>query len=73
MIIAHSARSFKVPLRVGIDGFMLTHGKQVKRVSFLLRALKTFPAVGLRVIGKVSFSVISGYLLTFIDVKYQIK
>ena len=43
---------------------MLTHGKEVRRVSFLLTALKAFPAVGLRVVGKVSFSVRTGYFLT---------
>ena len=53
--------------------FMLTHGKEVRRVSFLLTALKAFPAAGLRVVGKVSFSVRTGYFLTFIDVKYSIK
>ena len=52
--------------------FMLTHGKEVRRVSFLLTALKAFPAVDLRVVGKVSFSVRIGYFLTFIDVKYSI-
>lgn len=56
----------------GLDVFMLTHGKQVRRVSFLLTVLKAFPAVGLRLIGWVSFSVRSGYFLTFIDVKYSI-
>lgn len=51
---------------------MLTHGKQVRRVSFLLSALKAFSAVVLRVVGWVSFSVSSGYFLTYIDVKYSI-
>ena len=50
--------------------FMLTCGKEVRRVSFLLTALKAFPAVGFRVVGKVSFSVRTGYFLTIIDVKY---
>lgn len=50
--------------------FMLTHGKEVRRVSFLLTVLKAFPALGLRVVGKVSFPVRTGYFLTFIDVKY---
>ena len=35
--------------------FMLTHGKQVRRVSFLLDAVKALSGAGLRRIGKVSF------------------
>jgi hypothetical protein len=34
---------------------MLTHGKQVRRVSFLLNAMKAASGVALRRIGKVSF------------------
>lgn len=35
--------------------FMLPHGKQVRRVSFFLDALKALSGGGLRRIGKVSF------------------
>ena len=35
--------------------FMLTHGKQVRRVSFLLGTMKALSGAGLRRIGKVSF------------------
>ena len=34
---------------------MLTHGKQVRRVSFLLGTMKALSGAGLRRIGKVSF------------------
>lgn len=52
--------------------FMLTHGKEVRRVSFLLEALKALPVMAFRSVGKVSFWVRSGYFLTFISVKYSI-
>lgn len=35
--------------------FMLTHGKEVRRVSFLMEAMKALPSAGLRWIVKVSF------------------
>ena len=50
--------------------FMLTHGKEVRRVSFLLEALKALSVMAFRRFGKVSFWVRSGYFLTFISVKY---
>lgn len=52
--------------------FMLTHGKEVRRVSFLLGALKALFVTAFRRVGKVSFLVRSGYFLTFISVKYPI-
>lgn len=52
--------------------FMLTHGKEVRRVSFLLGVLKALFVMAFRRIGKVSFLVRSGYFLTFIIVKYPI-
>jgi len=52
--------------------FMLPHGKEVRRVSFLLEALKALSAMAFRRVGKVSFWVRSGYFLTFISVKYSI-
>lgn len=52
--------------------FMLTHGKEVRRVSFWPGALEALCIMAFRRIGKVSFSVRSGYFLTFISVKYSI-
>lgn len=52
--------------------FMLTHGKEVRRVSFWLGALKALSVMAFRWVGKVSFSVRPGYFLTFISVKYSI-
>lgn len=52
--------------------FMLTHGKGVRRVSFLLGALEPLFVMAFRRGGKVSFLVRSGYFLTFISVKYSI-
>ena len=52
--------------------FMLTHGKEVRKVSFWLGALKALSVMAFRWVGKVSFSVRSGYFLTFISVKYSI-
>ena len=52
--------------------FMLTHGKEVRRVSFWPAALKALSVMVFRRIGKVSFSVRSGYFLTFINVKNSI-
>jgi hypothetical protein len=52
--------------------FMLTHGKEVRRVSFLLGALEALFFMAFRRGGKVSFLVRSGYFLTFISVKYSI-
>lgn len=52
--------------------FMLTHGKEVRRVSFFQSALKALSAMAFRRVGKVSFWVRSGYFLTFISVKYPI-
>ncbi|MBD0683287.1 hypothetical protein CGA22_02030 [Pseudomonas sp. PSB18] len=52
--------------------FMLTHGKEVRKVSFWLSALKALSVMAIRRIGKVSFLVRSGYFLTFISVKYSI-
>lgn len=40
--------------------FMLTHGKEVRRVSFLHGALKALSVMASRRVGKVSFSVRSG-------------
>lgn len=51
---------------------MLTHGKEVRKVSFLLDALKALPVTAFGVLDKVSFSVRHGYFLTFITVKYSI-
>lgn len=51
---------------------MLAHGKQVRRVSFLLDATKAASGVALRRIGKVSFLVSIGNYITFIDVKYSL-
>lgn len=52
--------------------FMLTHGKEVRRVSFFQSALKALFVMAFRMVGKVSFWVRSGYFLTFISVKYSI-
>ena len=52
--------------------FMLTHGKEVRRVSFFQSALKALFFMALRIVGKVSFWVRYGYFLTFISVKYSI-
>lgn len=52
--------------------FMLTHGKEVRRVSFFRSALKALFFMAFRIVGKVSFWVRSGYFLTFISVKYPI-
>lgn len=52
---------------------MLTHGKEVRRVSFLLGALEGLFVMAFQRVGKVSFLVRSGYLLTFISVKYSIN
>lgn len=52
--------------------FMLTHGKEVRRVSFCQSALKALFFMAFRMVGKVSFWVRSGYFLTFISVKYSI-
>ena len=52
--------------------FMLTHGKEVRRVSFFHSALKALFVMAFRMVGKVSFWVRSGYFLTFISVKYSI-
>lgn len=52
--------------------FMLTHGKEVRRVSFLLGAMEALFVKAFRGDGKVSFLVRSGYFLTFISVKYSI-
>ena len=52
--------------------FMLTHGKEVRQVSFLLTALKALFLKAFRRIGKVRFWVRNGYLLTLINVKYSI-
>lgn len=52
--------------------FMLTHGKEVRRVSFWPGALEALFIMAFRRVGKVSFSVRSGYFLTFISVKYSI-
>lgn len=58
-------------LALGIfRAFMLTHGNEVRRVSFLLGALEALSIKAFRRFGKVSFSVRSGYFLTFINVKY---
>lgn len=51
--------------------FMLTHGKEVRRVSFFQGALKALFIMAFRMVGKVSFWVRSGYFLTFISVKYS--
>ena len=51
---------------------MLTHGKQVRKVSFLLDALQALPVAAFRGFDEVSFSVRYGYFLTFITVKYSI-
>lgn len=51
---------------------MLTHGKEVRRVSFLLGATEALFVVAFRRGGKVSFLVRSGYFLTFISVNYSI-
>ena len=52
--------------------FMLTQGKEVRRVSFLMEALKALSFMAFRRVGKVSFWVRSGYFLTFMSVKYSI-
>lgn len=52
--------------------FMLTHGKEVRRVSFFQSALKALFVMAFRMVGKVRFWVRSGYFLTFISVKYSI-
>lgn len=52
--------------------FMLTHGKEVRRVSFFQNALKALFFMAFRMLDKVSFWVRSGYFLTFISVKYSI-
>lgn len=54
---------------VPAEFFMLTHGKEVRRVSFLLDALKALFLMDFPKVGKVSFLVMSGYFLTFIIVK----
>lgn len=60
-------------LALGIfRAFMLTHGNEVRRVSFLLGALKALSIKAFRRFGKVSFSVRSGYFLTFVSVKCSI-
>ena len=51
--------------------FMLTHGKEVRRVSFFQSALKALFVMAFRMVDKVSFWVRSGYFLTFISVKYS--
>lgn len=58
---------------LGILGvFMLTHGNEVRKVSFLLVVLEALSVVAFRRVGKVSSSVRFGYFLTLIDVKYSI-
>lgn len=52
--------------------FMLTHGEEVRRVSFFQSALKALFVMAFRMVAKVSFWVRSGYFLTFISVKYPI-
>lgn len=49
---------------------MLPPGERVRRVSFVLDALKALSGAGLRRVGKVSFLVSIGNYLTFINVKY---
>ena len=51
---------------------MLTHGKEVRRVSFLLGATEALFVVAFRRGGKVSFLVRPGYFLTFISANYSI-
>lgn len=53
--------------------FMLTHGKEVRKVRFLPAAVKATSVMASRMVGKVSFSVRSGYFLTFISVKNSIN
>ena len=53
--------------------FMLTHGKEVRRVSFLRGPPEPLFVVAFRRGGKVSFLVRSGYFLTFISAKYSVK
>lgn len=62
----------KQPALVTSQVFMLTHGKEVRRVSFFQSALKALFVMAFRTVGKVSFWVRSGYFLTFISVKYSI-
>ena len=62
----------KQPALVTSQVFMLTHGKEVRRVSFWLSPLKALSVMAFRRVGKVSFSVRSGYFLTFISVKYSV-
>lgn len=52
---------------------MLTHGKEVRKVSFLLISLKALSCAALRSVLWVSFRVIRGNFLTFIIVKNSIN
>lgn len=56
---AYRGAFFAPPLWAN-DVFMLTHGKEVRRVSFLLAALKALPDSGLRDSGEVSSMVMFG-------------
>ena len=68
----NTARSFKKRSALGTSRvFMLTHGNEVRRVSFWLGALEALCVVAFRRVRKVSFLVRSGYFLTFISVKYS--
>lgn len=49
--------------------FMLTHGKEVRKVSFLLIDLKALSCTALRLVLWVSFRVMRSNFLTFITVK----
>jgi len=51
---------------------MLTQGKEVRRVSFLLSGVNALFFTAFLSVGKVSFLVRSGYFLTFTSVKYSI-
>jgi len=55
-----------------IRRFMLTHGKEVRRVSFYPTALEALSGKALRRNAEVSFWLVFGNFLTFIDVKYSI-
>lgn len=67
----YSTQLQKCPALCTSRVFMLTHGKEVRKVSFLLGALKALSVMAFRRAGKVSFWVRPGYFLTFISVKYS--
>jgi hypothetical protein len=71
--LRNSVRSFNRYPALALSGvFMLTHGKKVRRVSFYPITLKALSGKALQRNAKVSFWLVFGNFLTFIDVKYSV-